>query len=166
MTQYTIEQIKELLAKVTPGKWSSQKHTILYEIDLDTFGIILSPTQSPVKEDLEFIAQSKEIIQWLLDKNEKLEKENKSWMDDRDIWLARFKKLQNEGKEIIYAMEKEMADEKLRLQATFEELKYETEAGKDAELRFQAARNLVIRSQFLDPDKEIAAEIKRLKDNK
>ncbi len=54
MTSFTIEQIKELLSKVTPTPLSPDDENHLS------------------KDDVEFIAQSKEIIQWLLDRNEQL----------------------------------------------------------------------------------------------
>ncbi len=148
MTQYTSEAIKELLSKVTPGKWIHRNAGIRVNRHDHEYKIIECLVPSPDLEglpfnDAEFIAQSKEIIQWLFEKLEKHKlKANKMCFD--------------------------LNVETMELQ----------EKIKDLELRFQAAKNRLIHTTSLDDsgypkamsktrlemvDQEIESEYVRLK---
>lgn len=74
---YTVEGIKALLEKVTPGTWevSPNKQLLLSE-NLEPIVAFINRAYTTKKQQIltdQFIAQSKSIVEWLLKENEELE---------------------------------------------------------------------------------------------
>lgn len=129
--QFTIEEIRKLLGKVTAGEWFHRNAGVRIKFLDNEFKIIdclvdrsLSPSMQKYIgkysgfDDAEFISQSKNIVEFFLDKVEELEKENSNIIDDisqnDQKWLDEFsierKELELRFKAAVNLLEKYYLD--------------------------------------------------------
>jgi hypothetical protein len=139
---FTVEEIKKMMGEITPGKW-----------EIDALGYIRGEKGESIldrKENAPFVASAPEIVEFLLQRVEELEK--KLLYQDQSLYGI---SIEQDGKRVdpkdFYKDEKDLKIE-------------------DLELRFQAARHVAARligGEFTPTlsfiDQQIEAEVERLK---